>query len=275
MKDKLRVLFSLERRRMDAALAIFDNAAVERRYSVEPVGDIGRQRSLTELQEQYRDHAIALGRDVAARALAAAGKRAEEIDLLITVSCTGIMIPSVDAHLVNELGFRSDVKRLPITELGCAGGAAALARASDFLVGFPDGNVLVVAIELPSLSLQRTDVSLANLVSTAIFGDGAAAAVVEPTDDPQRGILATALHAEGKFAEKLWLECAAARSRPRLTEDMVASESPRVFPRMEGRYVFKHAVERCTEVIQEALDAAGYTSDDIALLVPHQANLRI
>jgi 3-oxoacyl-[acyl-carrier-protein] synthase-3 len=108
-----------------------------------------------------------------------------------------------------------------------------------------------------------------------IFGDGAAAVVVEGTDDPQRGILTTALHSEGKFAEKLWLECAAARSRPRLTEEMVMSDSPRVFPRMEGRYVFKHAVERCTEVINEVLEKTGYGPDDVSLLVPHQANLRI
>ena len=108
-----------------------------------------------------------------------------------------------------------------------------------------------------------------------IFGDGAAAAVLEPTDDPTRGILTTHLHAEGKYAEKLWLECAASRERPRLTEEMVAGETPRVFPRMEGRYVFKHAVQRFTEVINEALDACGYSAADLDLLIPHQANLRI
>ena len=75
-------------------------------------------------------------------------------------------------------GLRPDVRRLPITELGCAGGAAALARARDFLVGFPDARALVVAVELPSLSMQRADLSLANLVATALFGDGAAAAVL-------------------------------------------------------------------------------------------------
>jgi alkylresorcinol/alkylpyrone synthase len=89
------------------------------------------------------------------------------------------MIPSLDAHLVNELGFRPDVRRLPITGLGCVGGAAALARAHDFLVGFPEARALVVAVELPSLSMQRADLSLANLVSTAIFGDGAAAALLD------------------------------------------------------------------------------------------------
>ena len=179
MKDRLRALFPLEARRMEAALTLFDHAAVERRYSVEPLGTLGRRRGLTEHSEQYRDHAIALGRDVAARCLAGAGRRADEIDLLITVSCTGIMIPSLDAHLVNELGFRSDVRRLPITELGCVGGASALARARDFLVGFPEGRVLVVAVELPSLNMQSEDVSPANLVSTALFGDGAAAVLME------------------------------------------------------------------------------------------------
>jgi alkylresorcinol/alkylpyrone synthase len=97
---------------------------------------------------------------------------------VITTSCTGIMIPSVDAYLVDALGFRPDVRRLPITELGCVGGAAALARADDFLRGFPDAHVLVVAVELPSLSLQRDDTSPANLVASALFGDGAAAVVM-------------------------------------------------------------------------------------------------
>jgi 3-oxoacyl-[acyl-carrier-protein] synthase-3 len=108
-----------------------------------------------------------------------------------------------------------------------------------------------------------------------IFGDGAAAVVVEPTDDPQHSILTVHLHAEGEYAEKLWLEGAAWRERPRLTEDMVTGAGARIFPHMEGRYVFKHAVQRFTEVIHEALAAANYTPADLDLLIPHQANLRI
>ena len=102
-----------------------------------------------------------------------------EIDLIVSTSCTGIMIPSLDAHLCSALGFRSDIRRLPITALGCVGGAGALARAHDFLVGFPQARALVIAVEFPSLSVQRADVSPAQLVSTAIFGDGVAAAVLE------------------------------------------------------------------------------------------------
>jgi|SRR5450432_21736 len=179
VKERLRAVLPLSPRRLEAIMELFDHAAVERRFSVEPVERLGQPRGLGEVQARYRENAILLGRKVATEALARAGVEASQIDLLVTVSCTGIMIPSLDAHLCNDLGFRSDVRRLPITALGCSGGAAALARAHDFLVGFPEARALVVAVELPSLSIQRADLSLANLVSTALFGDGAAAALLE------------------------------------------------------------------------------------------------
>jgi len=178
VKARLRTLLPVDARRLEALLTLFDHTAVERRHSVYPISEFGRRRTLGEITDAYRTHALGLARDVATRALAAAGVRADEIDLFVTVSCTGILIPSLDAHLVDELGFRRDVRRLPITELGCAGGAAALARAHDFLRGFPAARALVVAVELPSLSLQRDDVTPANVVATALFGDGAAAAVL-------------------------------------------------------------------------------------------------
>lgn len=178
VKARLREVLPLPARRMDAAMELFDHTAVDRRYSVEPLDRLGTLRGISDMQARYRENAIALGRQVASEALASARVDPRDVDLLITVSCTGIMIPSLDAHLVNQMGFRPDVRRLPITELGCVGGAAALARAHDFLVGFPEARALVVAVELPSLSMQRADVSPANLISTALFGDGAAAALL-------------------------------------------------------------------------------------------------
>jgi alkylresorcinol/alkylpyrone synthase len=182
VKARLREMLPLDARRLEAALSLFDHTAVERRHSVYPITEFGRPRTLGEISTVYREHALVLGRDVAKRALAAARVAPDEIDLVITVSCTGIMIPSLDAYLVDDLGLRRDVRRLPLTELGCSGGAAALARAHDFLRGFPAARVLVVAVELPSLSMQRGDVTPANLVSTALFGDGAAAAVLAGGD---------------------------------------------------------------------------------------------
>jgi alkylresorcinol/alkylpyrone synthase len=172
-------LFPMEPRRLAAVLtSIFDNAHVEHRYSVLPLDEVDRRRSLTETMAAYKQHALPLAREVTRTVLARAKLNPDQIDLFIMVSCTGVVIPSLDAHLVDELGFRRDVRRLPITELGCAAGAAGLARAHDFLRGFPDANVLVVAVELPSLNLQLDDLSRDNLVSSALFGDGAAAVVM-------------------------------------------------------------------------------------------------
>ena len=98
--------------------------------------------------------------------------------MIVTTSCTGVMIPSVDAYLVEQMRMRSDVMRLPITELGCAAGAAAMSRAREHVRAYPEHTVLVMSIELPSLTFQKEDLSMTNLVAAAIFGDGAAACVV-------------------------------------------------------------------------------------------------
>jgi alkylresorcinol/alkylpyrone synthase len=88
------------------------------------------------------------------------------------------MIPSLDAHLIKLMSFRSNVRRMPFTELGCAAGAMALGRAADYLKAHPGENVLIISVELPSLTFQRKDISQANLISSVLFGDGAAAVIV-------------------------------------------------------------------------------------------------
>lgn len=183
--------FALDPAKLKSMLRLFENAQVKRRYSVLPLEELSKPHSLTESAQAYREHAVPLARKVASDCLDQAGLRAADIDLLITVSCTGIMIPSLDAHLINDLGFRSNVRRLPITELGCAAGACALSRASELLRASPRSNALVVAVELPSLTFQRDDVSPANLVSSALFGDGAAAALLTSGEAPGPRILDT------------------------------------------------------------------------------------
>jgi len=180
-------VFSIEPSRLDAMMAVIDNSQVKQRYFVHPVDTIIRPRPLSQISREYQEHAVQLGRKVAVDCLEKAGMTPGDIDMIITVSCTGVMIPSLDAHLVNDLGFRQNVRRLPITELGCAAGAAAVERASDFIRAFPDSTVLVIAVEIPSLTFQRDDLTQANLISTVLFGDGAAAAVVtgRPSDGPQ------------------------------------------------------------------------------------------
>ncbi|HKA56886.1 MAG TPA: 3-oxoacyl-[acyl-carrier-protein] synthase III C-terminal domain-containing protein [Candidatus Binatia bacterium] len=160
------------------AQRVFRNAAVQTRYGCRPLFDLVNPLSLSEASILYRQQACALGEQVARECLRRAQVDPTAIDLVITTSCTGLMIPSLDAYLANALGFSAHVKRLPVTELGCAAGAAALARASDYLRAFPGHTVLVASVELPSLTFQVRDLSAANIVSSALFGDGAAAVVL-------------------------------------------------------------------------------------------------
>jgi alkylresorcinol/alkylpyrone synthase len=181
----LEKVFSIDQARANSMLSVIENAQVRRRYCVDPIERIIEPRSLTDLSRDYAKHSIQLGRRVATCALQKAGVDPVEVDLIVTVSCTGFMIPSLDAHLINDMGLRAGVRRLPITELGCAAGAAALACASDFLRGRPNATALLVSVEIPSLTFQRGNTSPANLISSILFGDGAAAAVV--TNRPAKG----------------------------------------------------------------------------------------
>jgi alkylresorcinol/alkylpyrone synthase len=171
----LQKLFSLSEGRTAMMLNVIENTQIEERRSVFPIEYLVEPRPLSQITLEFQEHAVSLARRAAEECLEGAGLAPEDIDLLITVSCTGVLLPSVGAHLVNQMGFRPDVRRMPITELGCAAGAAALGRAWDYLRGVNDGNVLVVAVELPTLTFQRRDHSSANLISAMLFGDGAAA----------------------------------------------------------------------------------------------------
>ena len=178
-------VFDIPERRLEAMMSIVDNANVHKRHAIFPIEYTVEPRPLSKTNNEYMEHAIKLGFEATQKCLARAGMKPEDIDLIITVSCTGFMIPSLDAHMINELGFRSDVRRMPFTELGCAAGAMALARAADFIQAYPGRNVLIVAVELPSLTFQRKDISQANLISSILFGDGAAAVIV--TGKPGKG----------------------------------------------------------------------------------------
>ena len=171
-------VFDIPERRLEAMMSIVDNAQVHSRQMIFPLDYTIQSRSLEKTNQEYMQHAIELGRRAAEECLQRAGMTARDIDMIVTVSCTGFMIPSLDAHLINLMGFRSDVRRMPFTELGCAAGAMALGRASDYLQSRVDGNVLIIAVELPSLTFQRKDISQANLISSILFGDGAAAVIV-------------------------------------------------------------------------------------------------
>jgi alkylresorcinol/alkylpyrone synthase len=159
-------------------LGMVDSSGVKNRFLVRPLEQVLRDRPLEQKTDDFTKGSISLGLAAAQKALERAKLTPKDIDLIVTVSCTGFMIPSLDAFLMNQMGFRSSCRRLPITELGCAGGAAALSMANDLLKGFGGKNALIVAVELPSLTFQLADLTLPAMISALLFGDGAAAVVL-------------------------------------------------------------------------------------------------
>ena len=128
-----------------------------------------------------------LGAEAVTDALARAGLAPRDVDHFLFVTVTGIATPSIDARLATRLGMRSDVKRTPIFGLGCAAGAAGLARATDLLRGDPGGVAVLLSVELCSLTLQREDLSVPNVIASGLFGDGAAAVVLAGGERQQAG----------------------------------------------------------------------------------------
>ncbi|WP_372594343.1 type III polyketide synthase [Actinotalea sp.] len=148
---------------------------------LEAYADLG---SFSRANDLFIHHGTELAARALEEALDAAGLRPSEVDFLLFTTVTGIAAPSIDALLVERLGLRPDVRRMPSFGFGCAGGAAGLARVHDYLVGHPGDVGVLVCLELCSLTLQHGDGSTANLVSSAIFGDGAAAAVLVGSAHP-------------------------------------------------------------------------------------------
>jgi alkylresorcinol/alkylpyrone synthase len=151
---------------------------VESRHLALPIEEYGALRDFGDANDAFCEVAPGLAARAARSALQQAGLDATDVDVVVSATVTGLAVPSVDARLMPLLGLRSDVRRVPLVGLGCVAGASALARAADLLRGDPDGVVLVVAVELCSLTLQRDDTSMANVVASGLFGDGAAAVVM-------------------------------------------------------------------------------------------------
>ena len=164
---------------------IFENAAVDKRYSIMDPAVVFENTSFEDKNNIYTREVIDLGEKVLDKALKKAQWLPEELDYIITVSCTGIMIPSVDAYLINSLKLRQDIVRLPVTEMGCAAGISGIIYAKNFLQANPGKKAAVIAIESPTATFQLDDFSMANVVSAAIFGDGAACVLLSSVEEEE------------------------------------------------------------------------------------------
>lgn len=167
-----------EPRAAERMRSLHENTGIDGRHLVLPLEAYAGLTDFTATNAAWLQGALELGERAIRGALERAGKRPEDVDIVFFSTVTGLASPSVDARLITRLGLRPDVKRVPMFGLGCVAGAAAVSRAADYLRGHPDGVALVLCVELCSLTLQREDRSVANLISIGLFGDGAAAAVL-------------------------------------------------------------------------------------------------
>src|SRR3977135_2355108 len=162
--------------------SIFANTGIVKRHGVTPFDWYLKPRGWPERTDAFLEGAEALFVDVAQKALASAHLAGSDIDTVVTVCSTGIATPSLDARVARRMGFRSDISRVPVFGLGCAGGASGLSIASALAHARPGTNVLLVTIELCSLALRLDELTKANIIATSLFGDGAAAIVLRAGD---------------------------------------------------------------------------------------------
>ncbi|KMY56041.1 chalcone synthase [Bacillus sp. FJAT-27231] len=176
--EVVRSLFGGHYNDIERLLRVFGNGQIESRYFAAPLSWFEKERGLEEKNDKYMEESVRLGREAVTKCLQEAGVNKEEIDAFIFVSSSGMATPTIDVRVMNELKFPAHVKRIPLWGLGCAGGAAGMSRAHDYCLAYPKAKVLVLCIELCSLTFQHADMSKSNLIGTSLFADGAACALV-------------------------------------------------------------------------------------------------
>ncbi|MGD2153394.1 MAG: beta-ketoacyl-ACP synthase III [Gemmatimonadales bacterium] len=210
-----------------------------------------------------------LAKEAAERALESAGLEAGDLDCIILATLSpDVYFPGSGVFLQRKLGIR-DVPCLDVRNQ-CTGFIYGLAIADAWIRTGMFRRVLLVGTEVQSTGLI---LSTDGRDTAVLFGDGAGAAILGPTEDGDRGVLSVNIHADGRHAEKLWMEAPGSRYKPWLVPEQIERGLTR--PVMEGREVFKHAVVKMPSAVKEALAAVGLSLEDVDYVIPHQANQRI
>jgi alkylresorcinol/alkylpyrone synthase len=177
-------------RDIERLMPVFENTGIDRRYSCVPIDWYNEDHGWVDRTDLYIENSVTLLSDVARKCAAEAGLALDEIDGIVVASTTGVATPSLDALVVERLQLRRDIARLPIFGLGCAGGVIGLSRAAMMAKAMPGKNILFLCVELCALTFRKADISKSNIVATALFGDGAAGAILSTEGDgPQLGAM--------------------------------------------------------------------------------------
>lgn len=238
-------------------LPVFENSGIARRYSCVPVEWYYEPHDWVDRNAVYVDSALDLLERAARDALQRAGRTVEDVGAIVVVSTTGVATPSLDALLVERMGFRRTIVRLPIFGLGCAGGALGLARAASLARSLPQTPTLFLVVELCALSFRRGDLTKSNIVASALFGDGAAAAVLS-TDASGPAVVASGEYLFEKTLDVMGWEVAADGLRAIFSRDIPAL--------VESRF---------RGVLDEYLAQSGLTMADVDRVLPHPGGVKV
>ena len=242
---------------LDRLLPVFLNTGIHRRYSCVPIEWYDRAHGWPERNRIYLDSALDLLEAVTKRVLCLTGRDKGDIDSIVVASSTGIATPSLDARLIERMGLRSTVRRLPIFGLGCAGGVIGLARAASQAAVAPGETVLFLVVELCALSFRRDDWSKSNIVATALFGDGAAAALLS-TEGEGPALVASGEHTWPGSLDVMGWE---------VTDDGLKAIFSRDIPKL--------VTARFRDVASEFLARHGLTIDDIDCFICHPGGAKV
>jgi alkylresorcinol/alkylpyrone synthase len=238
--------------------SIFSNTGIIKRHGVKPFDWYLQPRGWPERTEAFLAGAEALFVEVAQKALASADLSAGEIDTVVTVCSTGIATPSLEARVAGRIGFRSDVMRVPVFGLGCAGGVSGLSIAARLAQARPGTNVLLVAVELCSLALRHDELTKANIVAISLFGDGAAAVILRAGDGG-----ATQIESSG---EHLW---------PDTLRIMGWNVDPEGFGVVFQRTIPNFVTENLNPAMVRILAGMQLTMEDIDRFICHPGGARV
>jgi alkylresorcinol/alkylpyrone synthase len=238
--------------------SLFANTGIRHRYGVKPMEWYLERRGWPERTQAFLEGAESLFLDVARKAIANADLAPADIDTVVTVCSTGIATPTLEARVASKLGFRTDISRVPIFGLGCAGGVSGLSIASRLAQARPGTNVLLVALELCTLAVRHDELTKANVVAASLFGDGAAAVVLRAGDGG-----ATRVEATG---EKLW---------PDTLDVMGWSVDPEGFGVIFQRTIPDFVRDNLGPAVAEILARMELSIDDIDRFVCHPGGTKV